>query len=88
MLRSNYTKTLSLLLIESTNLAKNHNLEKEFFDIISLTECKEFREKSLSRINNTLNNKKRKSEELLEIIDYFKDDDLEMTKLAYRKLNQ
>ena len=44
--------------------------------------------KSLSRINNTLNNKKRKSEELLEIIDYFKDDDLEMTKLAYRKLNQ
>lgn len=88
MLRSNYTKTLSLLLIESANLAKSHNLEKEFFDIISLSEGEEFREKSLSRIKNTLNNRKRKSEELLEIINYFKDDDLEMTKLAYKKLNQ
>lgn len=88
MLRSTYTKTLSALLIESSEIAKNNHLEKEFFDVLSLTEGEEFKSKSISRITNTINNSKRKSEELEEIIDYFKDEDLTMIKAALEKLNQ
>ena len=88
LLRSSYTKTLSALLIESSELAKEHNLENEFFDVLALTEGDGFREKSLSRINNTLNSSKRKSEELEEIIDYFKTSDLTMVKAALKKLSQ
>lgn len=88
LLRSSYTKTLSAVLIESCQIAKGHGLEDEFFDVLALTEGDEFREKSISRIENTLNNSKRKSEELSEIIDYFKDDDLTMVKSALKKLNR
>ncbi|MBR4446802.1 NAD(P)-binding domain-containing protein [Methanobrevibacter sp.] len=88
LLRSTYTKTLSALLIESQELAKDNNLEKEFFDILTLTEGEDFKEKSLSRISNTLNNSKRKSEELEEIINYFNENDLVMVKAALKKLNQ
>lgn len=87
MLRSTYTKTLSVMLIESSGLAEKHGLEKEFFDILSLTEGGDFEEKSKSRIRNTLSSKKRKSEELQQIIDYF-DDDLIMVKAALEKLNR
>lgn len=88
MLRSSYTKTLSALLIESNELAKSLDLEEEFFEILSLTEGEEFRKKSLSRINNTLNSSKRKSEELNEIISFFENEDLTMVKAALKKLNQ
>lgn len=87
-IRSSYTKTLSALLIESYQIAQKYGLEDEFFDVLSLTEGDEFREKSISRINNTLNNSKRKSEELEELIDYFADDELIMIKAALEKLNQ
>ena len=88
LLRSAYTKSLSALLIESSELAKDCNLEDEFFDILTLTEGIEFKEKSLSRISNTLNNSKRKSEELEEIINYFDKNDLVMVRAALEKLNQ
>ena len=88
MLRSTYTKTLSALLIESYGIAKKHDLEDEFFNTLAISEGDDFREKSLSRINNTLDSKKRKSEELQEIIDYFNDDDLVMVKAAIEKLNR
>lgn len=88
LLRSTYTKTLSALLIESTEIAKEYNLQEEFFDILSLTEGDDFREKSLSRINNTLNSSKRKSEELDEIINYFNKNKLIMVKAALEKINQ
>lgn len=88
LLRSTYTKTLSALLIECQEIAKNNDFEDEFFDILTLTEGEDFREKSLSRINNTLNNSKRKSEELEEIIDYFNENDLVMVKAALKKLNR
>ena len=87
LLRSSYTKTLSALLIESSDIADKCDLKDEFFDIISLTEGNNFKKNSISRIENTLNNSKRKSEELEEIIDYF-DDDLIMVKAALKKLNQ
>ena len=88
LLRSSYTKTLSALLIESSQIAGGYDLENEFFDVLSLTEGEEFREKSLSRISNTINNSERKSEELEEIIEYFKGNDLAMVKAALDKLNR
>ena len=88
LLRSTYTKTLSALLIESQEIAKSKGLEEEFFDILALTEGDDFKEKSLSRINNTLSNSKRKSEELEEIISYFNENDLVMIKAALEKLSR
>lgn len=88
MLRSLYTKSVSALLIESSQIAKEYGLEEEFFDILSLTEGEEFKEKSMSRLTNTLNSSKRKSEELEEMIDYFDDFDLIMVRAALEKLNQ
>ncbi len=88
MLRSTYTKTLSALLIETATLARQYNLEDEFFDVLTLTEGETFKDKSKSRINNTLNSKKRKSEELEEILAYFKNHDLVMVEAALKKLNR
>lgn len=88
LLRSCYTKTLSALLIESYEIARNNSLEDDFFDILTLTEGEDFKEKSLSRIRNTLNNSKRKSEELEEIINYFTKEELVMVKAALEKLNR
>ena len=87
LLRSTYTKTLSALLIESAGLAEKYGLEDEFFDTLTLTEGEDFYQKSKSRIKNTLKSKKRKTEELEEIINYF-DDDLIMVKAALEKLNR
>ena len=88
LLRSSFTKSLSALLIETSQLADDYNLMDEFFETLSLTEGVEFKNKSISRINNTLNGSKRKSEELEEIIDYFDDKDLIMVKAALKKLSQ
>jgi 3-hydroxyisobutyrate dehydrogenase-like beta-hydroxyacid dehydrogenase len=88
MLRSTYTKALSALLIESAELARNNDLEDEFFEMLSLTEGENFKEKSKSRIKNTLDGSKRKSEELEEIINYFDDDELIMIRAALKKLNR
>ena len=79
---------MSALLIESFEIAKANDLEDEFFDILSITEGDGFKEKSKSRISNTLNNSKRKSEELEEIINYFGEKELVMVKAALKKLNQ
>lgn len=88
MLRSSYTKTLSALLIESFEIAKTYNLENEFFEILSLSEGDDFKDKATSRISNTLNSSKRKSEELKEIINYFDENELIMVKAALEKLNR
>ena len=88
LLRSSYTKTLSALLIESYQIAENYNLENEFFDVISITEGEDFKDKSLSRIRNSLSSSKRKSEELEEIISCFNDEELIMVKAALDKFNR
>jgi hypothetical protein len=88
LLRSTYTKAVSALLIESSGLAKDNDLEDEFFEMLSLTEGENFKEKSQSRIENTLDSSKRKSEELEEIIDYFDENDLTMVKAALKKLSR
>ena len=88
LLRSMYTKSLSAVLIESSEVAKNLNLGEEFFDILSLTEGEDFKKSALSRINNTKNSKKRKAEELEQIIGYFENQDLTMVKASFKKLNR
>ena len=88
LLRSTYTKTLSALLIESYQIAQNYNLEDEFFDVISVTEGDDFKNRSLSRIKNTLANSKRKSEELNEIIECFSQNELIMVKAALDKFSR
>lgn len=88
LLRSSYTKTLTALLIESWQIARSYNLENEFFEAVSLTEGDDFKDKSLSRITNTLKNPKRKAEELEEIMSYFDDDELIMVKAALEKFNR
>ncbi|WP_299526604.1 NAD(P)-dependent oxidoreductase [uncultured Methanobrevibacter sp.] len=88
LLRSMYTKSVSAILIESSQIAKNLDLEDEFFDSLTLTEGKDFKNRAISRINNTKNSKKRKAEELTQIIDYFEKEDLTMVKASLKKLNQ
>ena len=88
LLRSTYTKSLSILLIETYDLAKKLDLEDEFFDTLSITEGDDFKDKSLSRINNTLKSSKRKAEELEEILNYFNSDELDMVNVALNKLKQ
>lgn len=88
LLRSTYTKTLSALLIESYQIAQDYNLENEFFDVISATEGDDFKNRSLSRIRNTLAYSKRKSEELNEIIECFSQNELIMVKAALDKFSR
>ena len=88
LLRSTYTKSVSALLIETAEIAKKYSLKDEFFEILTLTEGDNFKDNSLSRIENTIANSKRKSEELEEIIKYFSDSELVMVKAAHEKLNQ
>ena len=88
LLRSTYTKSLSVLLIETYDLAKKLDLEDEFFDTLSITDVDDFKDKSLSRINNTLKSSKTKAEELEEILNYFNSDELDMVNAALNKLKQ
>lgn len=88
MIRSSYTKSVSALLIESYGLAQKYGLDEEFFNTLNITEGNDFSEKSLSRIQNTLKSKKRKSEELNEIIKYFEGEDLIMVKAALERLSR
>ena len=88
LLRSTYTKTLSAILIESYQIAMDYNLEKEFFEVIAITEGDDFKDKSLSRIKNTLSNSRRKSEELEEMISCFGDEELTMVRAALEKFSR
>ena len=89
LLRSIYTKTVSTTLIETMEIAKEFNLEKEVLETIAYSEGDEFINSALSRIKNTKNSSSRKKEELEEIISYFKDfNDLTMTRATYKKLKR
>ena len=89
LLRSIYTKTVSTTLIETMEIAKEFNLEKEVLETIAYSEGDEFINSALSRIKNTINSSSRKEEELEEIISYFKDfNDLTMTRATYKKLKR
>ncbi|MCF0226894.1 MAG: NAD(P)-dependent oxidoreductase, partial [Methanobrevibacter sp.] len=82
-----YTKATSAILIETFDIANSLNLEDELLDTIALTEGDNFKSSAKSRIENTKNNSQRKKEELLEIIEYFENHDLEMSKATLKKLS-
>ncbi len=67
MLRSNYTKGVSTLLYETFKTAYQLGLDDELFTILTKTEGQEFTKKINSRICNSYNYSKRKTEELKEI---------------------
>lgn len=88
VLRSIYTKPLSAVLIETLAIADKCNLREELLETLAISEGENFKDSALSRVENTLNNSKRKREELMEIVDYFHDEDLEMVKGAVKKFNK
>ena len=75
MLRSSYTKGVSALLVETFETAHKLDLEDELWDILSITENRDFENSSKSRINSSYNSSKRKYEELLEVLDFLDDVD-------------
>ncbi|MDO5848379.1 MAG: NAD(P)-dependent oxidoreductase [Methanobrevibacter sp.] len=87
LLRSIYTKSVSAALIETMEIAEKLNLEEELLDTISLSEGENFKKLAISRIKNTKNNPKRKEEEMLEILDYFKGHSMEMSEATLKKLS-
>ena len=77
MLRSYYTKGVSALLVECFEAAQELDLEDELWDVLLLTENKDFRSSSLSRINSSYNASKRKYEELNELLTFLEDVDMD-----------
>ena len=74
---------------EELNLSLQQLLKAAGYnEVMSWFSHDEFKNKSLSRINNTLKSSKRKAEELEAILEYFDDEDLEMVKAALHKLKQ
>ena len=86
MLRSIYTKALAATLIETTEIAEDLNLKEELLSTLAINECDNFIKKANSRINNTKSSSKRKQEELEEILEYFNEHDLTMSKATLKKL--
>lgn len=68
MLRSSYTKGVSALLFESLYTAYQLGLEEELLSCLEDTECPEFRESALSRINSSIIHGQRKSQEMDEVL--------------------
>lgn len=75
MLRSSYTKGVSALLVESFELAEKLDLEDELWEILSLTENRDFKKSSKSRIDSSKKASKRRYEELVEVLDFLNDVD-------------
>ncbi|ADC46416.1 hypothetical protein mru_0565 [Methanobrevibacter ruminantium M1] len=85
MLRSSYTKGVSALLVESFELAEKLDLEEELWEILSLTENRDFERSSKSRIDSSKKASKRRYEELVEVL-YFLDnvDNVDESKIMAR----
>ena len=73
MLRSYYTKGVSALLIETFETAQKLGLDNELWDVLALTENRDFKESSKSRINSSYVFSKRKFEELDELLNFLDD---------------
>lgn len=87
LLRSIYTKSVSAVLIEAMAIAERHNLQEELLDTIAISEGENFRKSAISRIENTKNSSKRKKEEMMEILEYFSEEDMEMVRATIKKLS-
>ena len=75
ILRSSYTKGVSALLVETFETAEKLGLSEELWEILSLTENREFKSSSKSRISSSKRKSKRKYEELNEVLEFLDDVD-------------
>ena len=75
ILRSSYTKGVSALLVETFETAEKLGLSEELWEILSLTENRDFISSSKSRISSSKRKSKRKYEELNEVLECLDDVD-------------
>lgn len=70
ILRSSYTKGVSALLVETFETAEKLGLSDDLWEILSLTENRDFETSAKSRISSSKKKSKRKYEELLEVLEF------------------
>ena len=75
ILRSSYTKGVSALLVETFETAEKLGLSEELWEILALTENRDFISSSKSRISSSKRKSKRKYEELMEVLEFLDDVD-------------
>ena len=75
ILRSSYTKGVSALLIETFETAEKLGLSEDLWEILSLTENRDFETSAKSRISSSNKKAKRKYEELNEVLEFLDDVD-------------
>ena len=74
-LRSSYTKGVSALLVETFETAEKLGLSKDLWEILALTENRDFETSAKSRISSSKKKSKRKYEELIEVLEFLDDVD-------------
>lgn len=70
ILRSSYTKGVSALLVETFETAEKLGLSDDLWEILALTENRDFETSAKSRISSSKKKSKRKYEELLEVLEF------------------
>lgn len=75
ILRSSYTKGVSALLVETFETAEKIGLSDDLWEILALTENRDFENSSKSRISSSKRKSKRKYEELIEVLEFLDDVD-------------
>ena len=75
ILRSSYTKGVSALLVETFETAEKLGLSEDLWEILSLTENRDFETSAKSRISSSNKKAKRKYEELNEVLEFLDDVD-------------
>ncbi|MBQ3473031.1 MAG: DUF1932 domain-containing protein, partial [Methanobrevibacter sp.] len=72
---SSYTKGVSAILIETFETAEKLGLSHDLWEILSLTENRDFESSAKSRISSSKRKSKRKYEELIEVLEFLDDVD-------------
>lgn len=75
ILRSSYTKGVSALLVETFETAEKIGLSDDLWEILALTENRDFESSAKSRISSSKRKSKRKYEELIEVLEFLDDVD-------------
>ena len=70
MIRSIYSKSLTAVTYETFKISESLNMEDEFFEVLSITEGKDFEIQARSRIKSLKNSHERKYEEMIEILKF------------------
>ena len=70
MIRSIYSKSLTAVTYEAFKISESLNMEDEFFEVLSITEGKDFEIQARSRIKSLKNSHERKYEEMIEILKF------------------